>query len=202
MMRLDYLTTSRGSPLVNAAGVRLYVIRLADDSDPGTDWSVCPFYGRQLFWLFVGAVGFMLALTVAHQFLIERPEWQVLIIGLTAGMLGALCALALERVAVTVAGCLAGGAITVHVLHVTGFDGGQLIWLFILAGGVLGALVVAKLFDWALIVLSSGVGAALVADCVSTHRVDPALLFIVLLAVGIVTQARRLPFDRHAGARR
>lgn len=159
------------------------------------------FYGRQFFWLFVGGVGFMFALTVTHQFLIGRPEWQVLMFGLTAGMLGALCALALERVAVAVAGCLAGGAVAVRVLHVTGFDGGQLIWLFILAGGVLGALVVAKLFDWALIALSSGVGAALVVDCISTHRVDPALLFIVLLAVGIVTQARRLLFGRHAGAR-
>jgi hypothetical protein len=29
------------------------------------------FYGRQLFWLFVGAVGCMLAVTLAGQFLTE-----------------------------------------------------------------------------------------------------------------------------------
>jgi hypothetical protein len=158
------------------------------------------FYGRQLFWVFVGAVGFMLAMTVAAPFLTGRPEWQVLVVGLAVGALGALCALALERVAVAVAGFLAGGALAVRAMSLTGFHTGPLVWCFILAGGVFGVVMVGMLFDWALIVLSSAVGASLLLQCISTRSVSPAVMFAVILAFGIVMQARQ--FGRYGRARR
>lgn len=149
------------------------------------------FYGRRLFWLFVGAVGFMVAMKLAKLLLTGQPEWEVVVVALGAGAVGAICALALERAAVAIAGFVAGGAITVRVLQVTHFEGGPLVWLVILAGAVLGALVVARLFDGALIVLSSAVGASLVADCVATGNGATALVFAGLLVVGVVAQTRQ-----------
>ena len=150
------------------------------------------FYGRQLFWLFVGAVGFMLAMTLAKPLLVGQPEWEVLIVGLGAGVVGALCALAVERVAVAIAGFVAGGALAVRVLQAASVGSGPLIWLVIFAGAVLGALVVVRLFDGALIVLSSAVGASLVADCIRTGTGASVLVFTVLLVCGVVAQTRQV----------
>jgi len=157
------------------------------------------FFGRQLFWLFVGAVGFMLAVALLRPFLLGRPEWQVVLVGLGAGVLGAFCALALERAAVTVAGLLVGGAVAVRILYVTGLHTGVVVWLGILAGCVLGAVVVVTLFDWALIVFSSAVGAALLANGISAYAMDPGPLVFALLAVGILVQGSQ--FIRRGGER-
>src|SRR2546428_11542442 len=45
-------------------------------------------YGRRLFWLFVGAVGFMVAITLVEPLLTGIPEWQVLIAAPVAGLRG------------------------------------------------------------------------------------------------------------------
>jgi hypothetical protein len=160
-------------------------------------------YGRQLFWIFVGGVGFTLGLSLAEHLLATAPHWQVLLIGLAIGVLGAFCAVVFERVAVTVAGFLAGGAIAIRVVSIMAPHADPLIWIVLsLAGGFVGALVVATLFDWALIVLSSAVGAVLVTDSIPRIPISAAVLFAVLLAFGIVMQARRLErgFDRRRGA--
>jgi len=149
-------------------------------------------FGRQLFWVFVGGVGFVLGVTLAGQLLAAAPDWQVLVIGLVVGGLGAFCAVVFERVAVAVAGFLAGGAIAMRVTNIIAFHPDHLIWSVLwLAGGVLGAVVVAALFDWALIVLSSVVGAVLVTDSIAMSPVNAGVLFAVLLVIGIVVQARR-----------
>jgi hypothetical protein len=48
--------------------------------------------GRKLFWLFVGVVGFYFGYTLAGQFLPAESEVVVLVIGLMAGILGAILA--------------------------------------------------------------------------------------------------------------
>jgi hypothetical protein len=150
-------------------------------------------FGRQLFWIFVGGVGFTLGLRLAERLLGAAPQWQVLVIGLAAGVLGAFCAVIFERVAVTVAGFLAGGAIAIRIVSIITPHADPLVWIALsLAGGVVGALVVATLFDWALVILSSAVGAALVTDSIARAPTNATIMFVVLLAFGIAAQARRL----------
>lgn len=149
-------------------------------------------YGRQLFWLFVAGVGFALGMTLAGQFPTGAPHWQVLLVALAIGLVGAWCAVVFERLAVAVAGFLVGAAIAIGVMQLTGAgSGGAPIWMGAVAGGILGALVVAALFDWALIVLSSAVGAALVTDAIGANPSSALVLFALLLLFGLITQARR-----------
>ena len=58
------------------------------------------FLGRKLFWLFVAVVGFLLGLTYAPQLLSNQPQSVILTISLITGLLGALLAALLQKLAV------------------------------------------------------------------------------------------------------
>lgn len=148
--------------------------------------------GRQLFWLFVGGVGFLIGLQFAPQVVAGQPDWVIILVALGLGLLGALLAIIVQRFAVGLAGFLGGGAVAVSLFETVGAPTGGFALLPFLVGGIIGAMLVAALFDWAIIILSSFVGANLV---VQGLPIDPPLalgLFALLLVVGIVAQARLL----------
>jgi hypothetical protein len=147
------------------------------------------FLGRRLFWFFVGAAGFIAGLVYAPQFFQGQPGWVLLLIALAAGVVGALLAVALQRVAVALAGFFIGGYLLNTLLAALQVDPGGLAWLTFLIGGLVGALLVSLLFDWALILLSSLTGAMLVAQSLPVGQAVAAAVFIVLLIAGIVVQA-------------
>jgi hypothetical protein len=144
--------------------------------------------GRRLFLLFVGLIGFITGIHLASHFFPGQPEWMMIAIGLMAGVLGALLALLLQWMAVGLAGFLAGGYIVVSVLQILGL-GFRMDWLPFLMGGILGTLLIIVLFDWALIILSSLVGAGLITETFHADYWVKTLLLIVLLIAGIVVQS-------------
>src|SRR3990172_7787956 len=73
--------------------------------------------GRKLFWIFVGAIGFLVGFNPAAQYLAEQPIWVILLIAIVAGIIGSVLAVVLQRVATLVAGFLAGGYLTVQLLQ-------------------------------------------------------------------------------------
>ena len=56
--------------------------------------------GRKLFWLFIGAVGFITGLYIAKHSFYGEPSWVMLLIGLVVGIAGALLAIYLQRIAI------------------------------------------------------------------------------------------------------
>jgi len=148
------------------------------------------FLGRKLFWLFVAVVGFVVGTGLASQFLQGQSEQFILVIGLLGGVIGALLAIFLQRLAVAAAGFVAGGYLMVTVLGWLGMGSQGVTWLPFLIGGVIGALLVAMMFDWALIFLSSLVGAELVVNGLGARPSISLLLLVVLLLVGMVVQSR------------
>lgn len=144
--------------------------------------------GRRLFWFLVGVLGFLAGMTVAAKFLHGQPQMVHWAAAILLGILGALMAIFLQKVAICVAGFLAGGyagvaLVTALHLHVA------VAWLPAVAGGVIGAVFGMFLFEWALVLFSSLTGAMLVAESV---HVDPGykiLLFFVLFAIGFAMQA-------------
>jgi len=148
------------------------------------------FLGRKLFWLFVAVVGFVVGTSLASQFLQGQSETFILVIGLLGGVIGALLAIFMQRLAVAAAGFVAGGYLMVTVLGWLGMGSQGVTWLPFLIGGVIGALLVAMMFDWALIFLSSLVGAELVVNGLGARPSISLLLLVVLLVVGMVVQSR------------
>jgi hypothetical protein len=165
--------------------------------------------GRKAFWLFVGGVGFVLGLYVATQ-IVEAPRgWFVLVIGLAGGLVGALLALVLQHVAVGLAGFVAGGYVAMSLAEVWGLELGSRLfgawkpWLVFVLGGIVFAVLIGVLFEWALIVLSSITGATLVVQALRVQPAVQALLFAVLVGTGIVVQAilYRSERSRHSEAK-
>jgi drug/metabolite transporter (DMT)-like permease len=147
-------------------------------------------FGRRLFWLFVAGVGFVVGAALATQWFGGQSDWMVLLIALAFGVIGALLSVVLQRLVVALAGFLAGG----YVLYTLALElqHEPLAWIAFCLGGVVGAILVTALFDWALIVLSALTGATVIAQNVSLDRSASALLFIVLLVLGVAVQAKGL----------
>lgn len=145
--------------------------------------------GKELFWLFVGGMGFIVGAQIAEQLFPAQSEVLVLVVAIGAGILGALLAVAAQQIAVALAGFFAGGFIGVNLLELVGFDAPRLFWIVFVIAGIIGAVLVIALFDWALIALSSIAGAAIIAREVTLPAPWTPVLFIVLLIAGIAIQA-------------
>lgn len=144
--------------------------------------------GRRLFWLFVGALGFITGIQLAS-LVPQISEGTALLIGLVLGVVFALLAVTLQRFAVGLAGFLAGGFILTTLAARLGTGSEVFPWVLYIIGGVIGVILVMLLFDWALITLSSIAGAALILNSFSTQAAAGGLIFLVLVIAGIIVQS-------------
>lgn len=151
--------------------------------------------GRKLFWLFVGAAGFIAGMQLATQFW-QGPEILAIIIGLVVGVVFALLAIFLQSVAIGVAGFLAGGYILTVLASMIGLDQGAFSWIIYLIGGIIGVLLVIFLFDWAIITLSSLAGASLITQALVLPSGIGGVIFLALVIVGIVIQGSTMQRER------
>jgi hypothetical protein len=145
--------------------------------------------GRRLFWLFVGVVGFLVGYRVALQILGPHVQGTHWLIAVAAGLLGIVLALALQRMAVALAGFFVGGyaATVLFGLDLTKADLTALL-LFVVAG-VIAAVLALRLFEGALIILSALAGASLVTEGLHLRHGTGSLLLVILALVGMAVQA-------------
>ncbi len=153
--------------------------------------------GRKLFWLFVAAGGFVAGVLFATR-IIHAPEWLTLIIGIVTGILFAVLAIFLRVIAIGLAGFFLGGSILTTFATALGINTGGLDWAVYVIGGVIGIILVALLFDWALITLSSFAGASLIVQALNLSGTISNLIFVVLFIIGVVIQGTILRNDRRA----
>ena len=144
--------------------------------------------GRKLFWLFVALIGFEVGAFVAARVFTRQPEWIVLVIALVVGIIGALLAIFLQQLVVAAAGFVAGGYLCVTLLDLFSLDSDPLALLAFIIGGMIGAALVAMLFDWALIGLSSLMGAITLTQIVLPRSASALLAVIVLFVIGVAIQ--------------
>lgn len=148
--------------------------------------------GRRLFWLFVSAIGFVAGFFLAARFFEGQPDWIIVVIALLGGLLGAGLAVLLQSIAIAVAGFFAGGYLASNLAFALGLVGTQYSWIPFVIGGIIGLVLLAVLFDWGLIILSSFTGANFIVETIELPPPTGAILLIVLVAVGIAVQATLL----------
>ncbi len=144
--------------------------------------------GRRLFWLFLGGVGFVFGFDFAERMFQGQPHSTLLLIALLGGVMGALLAVFLQKLAIVVGGFLAGGYLLPGMLQELGMRTGQYHWLVFLVGGIVGAVLMSVLFGWTLIILSSIIGSLLVLQALHLSSQLTRPLFFVLLVLGIAIQ--------------
>ncbi|HKP92492.1 MAG TPA: DUF4203 domain-containing protein [Chthoniobacterales bacterium] len=153
-------------------------------------------FGRKLFWLFVAALGFAVGLEIAAYFMKEPPQWIMLLVAIGCGVIGAMLALLLQKLAIAVAGFIAGGRIAWALAATFFVEHAHYRGLTFVIGGILGALLLLALFDWVLILLSSVEGAHLIGNGITLPEKGSMILFIALAVVGIIVQASMLRRSR------
>lgn len=167
--------------------------------------------GRQIFWVFVGAVGFFVGLFVAPIWFSQLPEWATLLASLAVGVVLAMLAILIQKPMASIAGFFAMGSFVLGIVTLItgrpafGAQADWLIWVVFIVGGLIGAIIVFVAFDWALIMFSSLVGANIIIDALREASALPAMIatlfFIIMVAVGIWAQSRMLPRTRPAASR-
>jgi hypothetical protein len=146
--------------------------------------------GYRLFWLFVGCVGFAAGYSYADALLSSESGLLILLFALMIGFVGALLAVFLQRLSIGLAGFFGGGYIALNILHLFGIKAEQLSMPMAILGGILGAVLLFLVFDWALIFLSSVVGALLVVQALTLKPEIEIGLFLALFIAGAILQAR------------
>ncbi len=146
-------------------------------------------FGRKLFWLFVAVMGFLFGMQFGAQVMVGAEQWVVLAVAVAIGLLGAVLAIVLQKVAVVLAGAAAGGLWALHLAERAGLVAPLPLVAFVVVA-ILAAILAALLFEWALIILSSLTGASLIVQAVTLTAGAETVLWIVLLVIGIVVQAQ------------
>src|SRR2546421_11613704 len=119
-------------------------------------------FGRKLFWLCVAAVGFVAGVELAPHLVNEPSALLQLTVAIVLGLIGALLALFLQKVAIAVFGFLAGGKLAGAIAAAFFVHHAEYSTIVFVVGGLIGAILLLTLFDWALIVVSSLIGAHLI----------------------------------------
>lgn len=155
-------------------------------------------FGRKLFWLFVAAVGFAIGVEVAPHLLSEPSPMLALTLALVLGFVGALFALFLQKIAVGVVGFLVGGRLAIAIVAAFFLNYAHYDLITFLIGGVVGAILLLALFDWALIFFSSVAGAHLIQSAVQLPATGSVILLVALTVLGVIVQASMMRRGRGA----
>ncbi|MEM8932186.1 MAG: hypothetical protein AAGE94_13480 [Acidobacteriota bacterium] len=147
--------------------------------------------GRRLFWLVLLGTGFLAGLLAADHLVQGVAPDVRLVAALAAGVAGAVLAFVAQKVAVLLAGFLAGAATFFSLLPWLWPDVGTWIWPASIVGGLLGLGFANALFDLALLLLTCSVGALLVARALPLDTTTGAIVAGVLFVVGLLIQGRR-----------
>ena len=152
--------------------------------------------GRKLFWLFVGCMGFAVGFYYTPQIWAIQSDLILLVIAAAGGIVGAILAILFQKVAIVLAGFAAGSFIAVNLMDLLGLIPGQFIWLPHIVGGIVGAVLLFFLFDWALIFLSSFSGAALVVQSIHFNPHLEKIVLVTLVVLGSFFQYKLMASDR------
>lgn len=153
------------------------------------------FLGRELNFLFAGAMAGLIAFRLTPLLPSNLPSWSDAAFMITIGLIAAIVVLINERLGYFVSGFLAGGFMLIEY-----FTPGQMSipWMIFVIGGVMGALILGLLTEWALILVSSAIGAAYVLNL---FRLDPTAEILVgagLFIVGALTQVIIMQAQKHS----
>ena len=147
------------------------------------------FFGRKLFWLCVAAVGFVAGVELAPYLVTEPSPLLQLTVAIVLGIIGALLALFLQKIAIAVFGFLAGGKLAGAIAAAFFVHYAQYSAIIFVVGGLIGAILLLTLFDLALIVISSLIGAHLIQSAIVLPPSGSTIVFLGLAVIGMLVQA-------------
>lgn len=156
------------------------------------------FFGRRLFWVFVGVIGFFCGLQFGLAVFNGAADWLIFLLSLLIGAVCAGLAILLQRVSVAIAGGFAGGMLALWIAQPVGLHSESGQWVAFIAGALLAAVMLTVLFDPILIILSVVIGALKITQALPIDDMLQPLVFGVCLIAGFAVQIRTFRHERRA----
>jgi hypothetical protein len=151
-------------------------------------------FGRKLFWVLAALIGLATGIILASQVLPTQTGLIHLIIAVVVGILCALLAIFAEKVMLVLAGFLGLGILGSLIGSL--FQSASLNWILFIVFGVFGALLMSRFMEWAVVIISSFIGAIMVSTglglIIHLQFLLDLLVFLALIALGIFFQSRDL----------
>ena len=151
----------------------------------GVIGAIILFFGRELNFLFAGGMAVLVGFRLTPLLPNSLPGWAdyALIVGL--GLVAALLVIANERAGFFVSGFFAGGFALMEY-----FEPGVLTFPLVpfLVGAIAGALIIGIFTEWALIAISSLIGAIYTTTLLDLNQTAQTLVAGGLFVVGSLTQ--------------
>ena len=145
------------------------------------------FAGRNLFWLCVGIVGFLIGVQCATS-LGYSNAGMAMLLAFALGCLGALLAIGFEWFMVIFGVGFLGGGYLLMKIFPSASQQDAYSWLIFVVGGIVGLCLMVIIFDWTLIIISSLLGATLIVNAFHGKSISHEILFIGSMVTGIVVQ--------------
>ena len=148
--------------------------------------------GRKLYWLSVGAVGFLLGYYISTRFFSIGESWINFLIAIICGFTIAFLIYYFQRFAIALAGLIIGTYIVILLLDYLNIPHNSFYWIAIAIGAFLGIIFGIVLFDWTLILLSSLSGSFVIIQNLpfSLPTLLMAVAFILLFLLGVFIQSK------------
>ena len=144
------------------------------------------FLGRELNFLFAGAMAFLIGLRLTPLLPSAWPGWADYAFMIGLGIIAALLTFANERGGFALSGFLAGGYVMAEY-----YTPNQLVIPVVqfFLGGFFGALILGLFTEWALIIISSLIGGYYLTTMFRLAPIPRVLITAGLIIVGAVVQA-------------
>ena len=154
--------------------------------------------GRKLYWLFTAVAGMVAGIYLGGVLFNAEGAGQfwMILIAILGAVVGAILAVALQKMAIALAGFLAGGYGAVYLWQLLNVDIGIVEWVLFVIGGLVGVGLVLGLFEFALIGLTSWAGATLIGQQFNMHGWFGTLVFLGLIFLGVIIQAATMSADK------
>ena len=143
------------------------------------------FLGRELNFLFAAAMAALIGYRLTPILPAQWPVWSDAAFMLALAVIAAALVLLNERAGYFLSGFLAGGFLLIEYYAPNSLT---VPWLPFVIGGVIGALVLGLLTEWALILVSAGIGAAYILNLFRLNPTAEILVGAGLFIVGALTQ--------------
>ena len=151
---------------------------------------------RKLYWFFSAVAGMIAGIYLGAVVLDASSQgWQIAF-AVIGAILGAMLAVGLQKLALGLVGFVAGGYGAIFLWQLLGLPDGGIEWLPFILGGIIAAVLVALIFEYGLIALTSWAGATLISRELDLSGWLGAAVFFGLIVAGVVIQAVSLVAER------
>lgn len=145
--------------------------------------------GKKLYWFFVGLCGAICGLFISEVFFHPVAWGERVLVAIGFGAVFAILALVLQRIMVSIAGFISGGFVLVSLVENLQLEFSNWNWIVYFIGGIIGVLLVQVLFDLALVLISSFVGATIIARALPIDGTKQTIIVLAMVLIGIIIQS-------------